>query len=1330
MKPNPTDATGDSQKEIAALVKRLHETQQRLQELTGGQVDAVVHSGGQTYLLKEAEGKLREGEKAQRKLAETLLAILNALPAHVALLDAKGQLISMNEAWKKFARDNAPGHFLFSDHENYLELCELATGDGAETARKAAAGIRQVLSGSVPQFCLEYCCHPPIEHLWFSLIVTPVGGRRPSGAVVMHLDITARRMADEAVRHSEERFRGMFATATIGIALAAPAGNYLEANAAFCRMLDYTEDELRALDFPSITHSDDLDRNREQWDELLRRERQSVTMEKRYVKKTGDTIWARVSISAIHDAGGEVATLIIMAEDITERKLAEATLRSTASNLAVSQRIAHLGSWELDLLQMENLWANPLRWSDEMYRVMGYEPHSVAVTPDFFLSHFSPEVSRAIDERLLKLLRGEPHSYFYSIMRPSGERRIVHSEAQVIFEDETGRPLKFVGTVHDVTDAKALEEQLLSKTALLEAQLHSTLDGILIVDNQGRKILQNRQTIDLWKIPKEMEDEVPQQRRLAWITAQTKNPKAFAAKVAHLYDHPDEISRDEIELLDGRFIDRYSAPVVGQDGTHHGRIWVYRDITDRKVAEGRASQQLELMSIASRVGKLGAWTLEYPGPKIIWSDEIYRIHELPPSFEPSLESALDFITPASRKKVEAAIATRRPYDLELELITAKGNKRWVRTTSQVDLKNEEKERLYGVLQDITESKRNETRVRRLVDSNAQGVFFWHQNGQILEANDSFLGMVGYAREDLEAGRINWINLTPPDHGEADRRALAEISLRGACSPYEKEYIRKDGSRVTILLGAAVFEDHPEEGVCFAIDLTEQKKSEARFRRLVDSNIQGVMFWNAEGEVASANDAFLQIVGYSREDLDAGRVNWRAITPPDHADRDLRALNEITARGVCTAYEKDLIRKDGSRVPVLIGAAGFDNSAAEGVVFVLDLTQQKKLEHQFLRAQRMESIGTLAGGIAHDLNNILAPIMMAVHILKLSATDPQSQTIIETIEISAKRGADIVSQVLSFARGVEGERVEIQPRHLLKDIEAIIKDTFPKNIRWNFAASGDSWTVLGDPTQVHQILLNLCVNARDAMPDGGSLTLDVENVVLDEQYASMHIEARAGRYVAISVTDTGIGIPATIIENIFDPFFTTKEVGKGTGLGLSTVMAIVKSHGGFVNVYSEPGHGSCFKAYLPASDTVSRARRKTGSLDVIPRGKGELILIVDDEASILTITSQTLESLGYRSLTAGDGAEAIALYAQHKNDIAVVLTDMAMPIMDGQATIRALMKINPEVKIIAATGLKTEGSEARAAERGVRHFLAKPYTAATLLKTLRKVLGTGDKSRKA
>lgn len=386
----------------------------------------------------------------------------------------------------------------------------------------------------------------------------------------------------------------------------------------------------------------------------------------------------------------------------------------------------------------------------------------------------------------------------------------------------------------------------------------------------------------------------------------------------------------------------------------------------------------------------------------------------------------------------------------------------------------------------------------------------------------------------------------------------------------------------------------------------------------------------------------------------------------------------------------------------------------------DITAQKKIETQFLRAQRMENIGTLAGGIAHDLNNALSPIMMSLELLSLRFPDPKSTELLSTLSASAQHGAEMVRQVLSFARGVEGRRIEVPLGHLIQEVEKIANDTFLKLIRVRTNIPEELWTVVGDPTQIHQVLLNLCVNARDAMPGGGMLTISAENRILDPQFVALNLDAKVGPYVCLEVTDTGTGIPPALMEKIFDPFFTTKEVGKGTGLGLSTSLAIITCHGGFFRVDSGPEKGTTFQVYLPAQhDAVASTKAKV-ALD-LPCGHGELILVVDDEESIRVITQATLETFGYQVLLASDGSSAIALYGSRHAEIAVVLTDMTMPMMDGEATIQVLRKIDPEVRIIAASGLPIGEAVASACGLEEKHFLPKPFTAETLLKALRRIL---------
>jgi two-component system sensor kinase len=384
----------------------------------------------------------------------------------------------------------------------------------------------------------------------------------------------------------------------------------------------------------------------------------------------------------------------------------------------------------------------------------------------------------------------------------------------------------------------------------------------------------------------------------------------------------------------------------------------------------------------------------------------------------------------------------------------------------------------------------------------------------------------------------------------------------------------------------------------------------------------------------------------------------------------------------------------------------------------NITEKKKIEARFLRAQRMESIGTLAGGIAHDLNNMLAPILMAVDLFRLPIPESERPALLATIRTSAERGAEMVRQILSFARGVEGQRVVVQLKHLVRDLEKVLRSTLPKSIAVDVALPRELWVVQGDATQLYQVLMNLCVNARDAMPEGGRLTIGAEHAVLDEGGARMHPDARPGRFVALKITDTGSGIPPEILDRIFDPFFTTKEVGKGTGLGLSTVLGIVKSHGGFVHVASEVGKGTQFAVYLPAAE-VPGVRHDEGKPQAPRRGRGELILVVDDEAAVRAVMTAALEAHGFRVKVAREGTEALALYAQHRAEVRLVVTDMMMPVMDGLATIRALRQMDPDVRILATSGLAD--APPRIPGSAVQGFLAKPYTAEDLVGAVCEVL---------
>ncbi len=647
--------------------------------------------------------------------------------------------------------------------------------------------------------------------------------------------------------------------------------------------------------------------------------------------------------------------------------------------------------------------------------------------------------------------------------------------------------------------------------------------------------------------------------------------------------------------------------------------------------------------------------------------------------------------------------------------------------------------LIGVVHDITERKQTEENLRKLssaVEQTADSIFITNKNGIIEYVNPAFEERTGYTKEEAigQTPRI----VKSGEHNEEFYQELWKTLLSG--QTFRRVFINKRKNGELYYEEKTITPLKDEQGnishfVSAGRDITDRKRAETQLREerdmlnaIMETSVAAVTVVDQDGKIIFANTRAEEILGLEKSSITALAYNapkWK-ITDFDgkpFPEDQLPFRTVITSNAPVFDVEHAIEWPNRERRLLSINGAPLRDDAGNitRVVFTVDdITDKKKLEAQALRAQRMESIGTLAGGIAHDLNNILAPIMMSLEILQRKFTDEKSLKMLDTIYSSAKRGADLVKQVLSFARGAEGERAVVQIRHLISEVEKIIEETFPKSINVVTEVPKDLWLVSADSTQIHQVLMNLCVNARDAMPHGGKIEIEANNIVLDETYTRMHPDAKPGPYVTLNITDNGTGMPPAVIDRIFEPFFTTKEIGKGTGLGLSTVFAIAKSHNGFVNVYSEVGKGTTFSVYLPAvkSPDIEHVGEEQ---PIIPFGADELVLVVDDEGAIREITKATLESFGYKVITASDGTEALALYAQQKDEIAAVITDMMMPFMDGPATIRALQKMNPQVRILAVSGAADNGYTATSSGSGKVFFLRKPHTAEKLLTSLRQVL---------
>ncbi|MEL6461572.1 MAG: PAS domain S-box protein [Cyanobacteria bacterium J06621_15] len=769
-------------------------------------------------------------------------------------------------------------------------------------------------------------------------------------------------------------------------------------------------------------------------------------------------------------------------------------------------------------------------------------------------------------------------------------------------------------------------------------------------------------------------------------------------------------------------------------GEKIGLLAVVRDITQRKQAEEKLRQTEALLQEAERIARIGSWSWDLTTDETWWSKQFYRFTNRDKGNSiPKIETISQFIHPDDRKRINQliinAIEKGIPYETEFRFIRSDGSIGYAFSCGKIERDTKGNIiRFYGISKDVSQYKQvesalreSEQRFKKMADT--APVMIWMAGCDKLcnYFNAVWLEFTGRTLEQ-EIGN-GWAEGVHPE--DRDRCVQIYESCFDARQAFSMEYRLQDKNgdyRWILDKGTPRFNsDGNFEGyIGSCIDITERKQAEEKIAEqavLLDVATDAILLRSLEeGIILYCNQSAEMMYGWAAKELvgrTANDVLYKEITQElTDAVREVKhsgswqgELKKVTKQGrdITVASRWTLVRDEAGNPKSILTVD-------------TDITEKKLLESQFLRIQRLESLGTLASGIAHDLNNMLTPILAISQLLplKLSNVDKTSSEMLKMLEANAKRGADLVKQVLSFARGNEGKRTALQVKHILKDIEQFAKGTFPKSITIERDFPHNLWTVSGDATQLHQVFMNLVVNARDAMSEGGILSIEAENKFIDESYTKMNIEANIGSYVLVTITDTGIGISPQILDRIFDPFFTTKEVGKGTGLGLSTVLGIVKNHDGFVEVSSEIGKSTQFKVYLPSieGDVLAVSEREQ-----LPTGNNELILVVDDEIAICEIIKTTLETYNFRVITAHDGIEAIATYVQHKNEINTVLIDIMMPAMDGVTAIRTLKQMNPQVIIIAMSGLVSNEALTQSKNTDIQGFLAKPFNAGELLSIL-------------
>jgi len=884
----------------------------------------------------------------------------------------------------------------------------------------------------------------------------------------------------------------------------------------------------------------------------------------------------------------------------------------------------------------------------------------------------------------------------------------------------------------EAAEHKKAEDELRWKTAFLEAQVNSTLDGILVVDQRGKKILQNQRMIEQLKIPREIVENQDNTAQIQFIMNRVKNPEQFAERITHLYSHPDEVSRDEVELKDGTILDRYSSPVIGKDGTHYGRIWIFHDISERKRADEKLRESEAKFRSYIENAPLAIFVANGDGHFVDFNAAALKMLDYDATSLKNLRT-VDIHPDEDRELVlqtHATLATQKQVRGELRIKTSKGDVIWVLLHAVVI----EGGLTMGFCQDITERKRmEETLVRErqllrtLIDLLPETFYVKDLNSRFLVANQALARHFGVESPSQIIGRSD------ADFYSAELAAeyrAVELKVLGGepLIDHEGEGVSPGGQACTHLTTKVPFRDSQgrvQGLVGIGRDITERKRTEDSRLLLataVEQAAEAVIITDTTGKILYANPAFEATTGYSQREVIGRKPS--IIKSGKHDQAFYQRMWTVLANGEVWSGRLINKKKDGTlfEEEATISPVRDANGRITNFVAVKrDVTREVTLENQFRQSQKMEAFGQLAGGVAHDFNNLLTVIQGNASLLLNPQLKPEDRSgCSRQIVQAAERAAGLTRQLLMFSRKHALQVAALDLNEVVGNMTKMLQRILGEDIALRAEYNPRLPVVSADAGMIEQVLLNLAVNSRDAMPRGGQLLIStsLENPGADSPQLPSGMSP--GQYVCLTVTDTGCGIRPEVLPHIFEPFFTTKEVGRGTGLGLATVYGIVQQHHGWVAVTSEVGRETTFHVYLPA---VKGAPVKSEALTApkLPRGN-ETILVAEDEPAVRSLVDNLLRRCGYTVLTAESGVAALEVWKGHRDKIQLLLTDMIMPDgMTGFDLAQRLRSEQPGLKVVYTSGYSADifGKDSTLIRDG--HFLQKPYHPHQLAQTVRDCL---------